>query len=305
MLMELVFLGTGGGMPTPERALPSLALRFAGHLLIFDCGEGTQRQIVSAGLGFPSSMSVFVTHLHADHYLGLGGLVATLDLLRREAPLRIYGPKGIREVVGLLIEAARLDPGFDVVTTEIGEGIVVEGREFVVEAMRTRHTVESFAYRLRERDRPGRMRVEYLESIGLPRGPLWGELQRGRPVEFGGRTIRPEEAVDPPRRGRIVVYSGDTLPFEGMVEFARGADVLVHESSFDSSLRGKALEDMHSTAADAAEIALRAGVRKLVLYHLSSRYRGRWEVLLEEARRTFPDVILPSDLQRLEVPFDR
>ena len=129
--MELVFLGTGGGMPTPERALPSLAVRFAGHLLLFDCGEGTQRQIVSAGLGFPSSMSVFVTHLHADHYLGLGGLVATLDLLRREAPLRIYGPKGIGDVVEMLIDAARLDPGFDVVTVEVREGIVTEEKEFV------------------------------------------------------------------------------------------------------------------------------------------------------------------------------
>jgi len=182
---------------------------------------------------------------------------------------------------------------------------VTEEKEFVVEALRTRHTVESFAYRLRERDRPGKMRVEYLESIGLPRGPLWGELQRGRAVVFGGRTITPEEAVDPPRKGRVVVYSGDTMPFDGMVEFARNADVLVHESSFDSSLRARALEDMHSTAADAAEMALRAGVRKLVLYHLSSRYRRRWEVLLEEARRIFPEVILPSDLQRLEVPFDR
>ncbi len=305
MLMELVFLGTGGGMPTPERALPSLAVRFAGNLFIFDCGEGTQRQIVSAGLGFPSSMNVFVTHLHADHYLGLGGLVATLDLLRREAPLRIFGPRGTREVVEMLIEAARLDPGFDVVVTEVAEGIVMEGKEFVVEALRTRHTVESFAYRLREKDRPGRMRVEYLESIGLPRGPLWGELQRGKPVEFMGRVIRPEEAVDPPRRGRVVVYSGDTMPFDGMVDFARNADVLVHESSFDSSLRAKAIEDMHSTAADAAEIALRAGVRRLVLYHVSSRYRGRWEVLLEEARRIFPDTVLPSDLERLEVPLDR
>jgi len=305
LLMELVFLGTGGGMPTPERALPALAVRFAGSVLLFDCGEGTQRQMVSAGLGFPSSMFVFVTHLHADHYLGLAGLVATLDLLRREAPLRVFGPRGTGEVVARLLEAARLEPGFDVVVTEVGEGVVMEEREFVVEALRTRHTVESYAYRLRERDRPGRMRVEFLESIGLPRGPLWGELQRGRPVEFRGRVIRPEEAVDPPRRGRVVVYSGDTMPFEGMVSFAKGADVLVHESSFDSSLKSRAMEDMHSTAADAAEIALRAGVRKLVLYHVSSRYRGRWEVLLEEARRVFPDVILPSDLDRLEVSLNR
>ncbi|MEN3048205.1 MAG: ribonuclease Z [Candidatus Caldarchaeales archaeon] len=300
-MMRLTFVGTGGGMPTPERALPSLAVRFAGSLLIFDCGEGTQRQLLNAGLGFPESTHVFITHLHADHYLGVAGLIATMDLLRREAPLFVHGPEGTGESLELLLRGARLNPGFDVVVREVGEGEVMSARDFVVEAIWSRHTVPSLSYRLRERDRPGRMNVELLESIGLPKGPLWGELQRGKSVVYGGRTIRPEEAVGPPRRGRVVVYSGDSAPFEGMVEFARGADVLVHESTYDSSLRSKAEEDLHSTAADAATIASRAGVKLLVLYHLSSRYRGRWNLLLEEARSVFPNVLLPWDLQSIEV----
>lgn len=288
-------------MPTPERALPSLAIRFGGSLFVFDCGEGTQRQLMAAKLGFPSSTHVFVTHLHADHYLGLAGLIATMDLSRRETPLHVYGPSGIRDSLELLLLGSRINPSFEVVVKEVGAGEVMSGRDFVIDAIWTNHTVPSLAYRLRERDRPGKVDVGFLESIGLPKGPLWGELQRGRTVVYRGRTIRPDEAVGPPKRGRSVVYSGDSAPFAGMVEFARGADVLVHESTYDRSLKSKAEEDLHSTAADAATIAMTAGVKLLVLYHLSSRYRGRWEILLNEARSVFPNVILPEDLQSIDV----
>lgn len=301
--MRLTFVGTGGGMPTPERGLPSLAIRFGGSLLILDCGEGTQRQLMAAKLGFPSSTHVFITHLHADHYLGLAGLIATMDLSKREAPLYVYGPPGIRESLEHLLLGSRLDPGFQVVVREVGEGEVLNARDFVIDAIWTTHTVPSLAYRLREKDRPGKVNVELLESIGLPKGPLWGELQRGKEVVYGGRTIRPDAAVGPPKKGRSVVYSGDSAPFQGMVEFARGADVLVHESTYDQSLKSRADQDLHSTAKDAATIAAKANVKLLVLYHLSSRYRGRWGVLLEEANSVFPNVLLPEDLQSIDVPY--
>lgn len=301
--MSVAFLGTSGGMPTKKRGLTSIAIRFSGSLLILDCGENTQRQLLQAELGFPLDTRIFITHLHADHILGLPGVIYTLGMLGREAPLFIYGPRGTKEAVEALLAAGRGAVTFDVIVKEVGEGTVHSDRDFVVEAARASHTVEALAYRLRERERPGKMNVEYLERVGLPRGPLWGRLQRGEEVVYKGRVIRPEEAVGPPRPGRCVVYSGDTRPSRVIAEFASGADVLIHDSTFDESLRKKAEEDGHSTAREAAETARDAGAALLVLIHISPRYDGREEVLLQEAKSVFPNVIIPSDLESIDVPY--
>ncbi|MEM0482115.1 MAG: ribonuclease Z [Nitrososphaerota archaeon] len=296
-------MGTSGGMPTPHRALPSVAVRFAGSLLVFDCGESTQRQLLSSGLGLPSELRIFVTHRHADHLLGIPGVLYTLSMMGREDPVVIFGPKSACEVIGNLLEALETEVGFDVEINPVGPGLVYQGRGFRVEAVEALHSAEAICYRLLENERPGRMRVEYLESLGLPRGPLWGRLQRGEPVEYQGRVIRPEEAVDPPRRGRKIVYTGDTRYSEKIVEFAHRADLLIHDATFDQSLSDRAVEEGHSTASEAATAALQAQARTLALFHISPRYHGKEEALLNEARKIFPNTILPKDLERVEIHY--
>jgi len=290
-------------MPSPLRVLPSVAIRFAGELLIFDCGESAQRQLLASGLGLPRGLRIFITHRHADHLLGVPGVLYTLGMLGREEKVTIYAPHTAGRVVERLLDALEADVGFPVEVNPAAPGTVYRGRGFRVEAAPSDHTTESLSYAVIEDDRPGRMRVEFLEGVGLPRGPLWGELQRGREVEFRGRVIRPDEAVGPPRRGRKVVYTGDTRYSEAVVKFARMADLLIHEASFDQSLTDRAQEEGHSTAADAATAALQAQARLLALIHISPRYHGREEVLLNEARRIFPNTILPNDLDRLEVSY--
>ncbi|MEM1677066.1 MAG: ribonuclease Z, partial [Nitrososphaerota archaeon] len=297
-------LGTGGGIPSVTRGLPSIALNFLGELILFDCGESTQRQMMKAGVGFKRKFKIFLTHLHGDHVLGLPGLLYTLSMLDRRDPILIIGPPGTREYVKMF-EATRYGRvSFQIYVREVsGEGVVDEGRNYVVEALRVDHTVESYAYRFREKERVGKMNVEYLESIGLPRGPLWGKLQRGESVEWMGKVIRPEDAVGPPRPGRIIVYTGDTAPNDRIAEFAKDADVLIHDSTFDSSYEKEALEQGHSTARQAALIARKAGVKRLYLFHLSPRFEKNPRKLLEEALEIFPESYLAEDLLSYEVPY--
>ena len=301
--MRLTFLGTGGGVPSISRGLPAIAISFAGDLLLFDCGESTQRQMMKAGVGFKSRMTIFLTHVHGDHSLGIPGLIYTLSMLGRRAPLRIIGPRGTLEYMEKILELRVGAINFEVEVMEVGEGVVYEARDYVVEATWSEHTIPTLTYMLREKDRPGRMKVKYLEGIGLPRGPLWGRLQRGEVVEWRGRKITPEDAMGPPRPGRKIVYTGDTRPSERIVEFAKGADVLIHDATFGSEFEEEAAEQGHSTATQAARIARQASVRRLYLFHISPRYEGRSEQLLREAREIFPYTYLPEDLETYEIPY--
>ena len=301
-VMRLTFLGTGGGVPSLKRGLPSIAINFSGELILFDCGESTQRQMMKAGVGFKRKLIIFLTHLHGDHVLGLPGLLYTLSMLDRKDPVKIIGPKGTIEFVKSLLSLKTGKIRFDVYVGEASEGLVYESKEYVIEAVEADHTVPALAYRLREKDRPGKMKVEYLESIGLPRGPLWGKLQRGEEIEFKGRIIRPEEAMGPPRPGRKIVYTGDTRPSQRIIEFARDADVLIHDATLGPEFEEEAAEEGHSTVNQAAEVALKAGVKRLYLFHISPRYEGREDTLLLEARKIFPESYLAEDLLKYEVP---
>jgi ribonuclease Z len=302
-VMRLTFLGTGGGIPSISRSLPSIAVTCSGELILFDCGEGAQRQMMKAGTGFKQRLTVLLTHLHGDHIFGLPGLIYTLSMLDRRHPLRIIGPRGTRDFVEALLSIRFGKLSYEIEVREIDGGMAYESRDFVVEATDASHTVKSLAYRLRERDRPGRMKVEILEKLGVPRGPLWGKLQHGEPIEFSGRRIKPEEVVGSPRRGRIIVYTGDTRPSDEVAEFSRGADILIHDATFGSEFEEDAARQGHSTARQAAEIALRAGVERLYLFHISPRYEGNEEKLLMEARQVFPSTYLAEDLLSVEVPF--
>ncbi len=301
-LMRVTFLGTGGGVPSISRSLPSIAISYSGELILFDCGEGAQRQMMRAGTGFKQKLTIFLTHLHGDHILGLPGLIYTLSMLDRRHPLRIIGPRGTRNFLEVLFSIRFGKLGYEIEVREIDGGVAYESRDFFVEAVDASHTVKSLAYRFRERNRPGKMKVEVLEKLGVPRGPLWGRLQRGETIEFSGRIIRPEEAVEPPRRGRTIVYTGDTRPSDEIAEFSRGADILIHDATFGSEFEEDAVKEGHSTARQAAEIALKAGVGRLYLFHISPRYEGSEERLLMEARQIFPNTHLAEDLLSIEVP---
>jgi len=302
--LKVVFLGTGGSMPTQSRGSSATAVKRMGEVILFDCGEGTQSRIVAARLGFRRPMHVLISHLHGDHVLGLPGLLQSMTLLRRERRLDIYGPKGLVEFIEAFTSTLGA-PTFPTYVHEIaGAGTVYSGPEYRLLAVEADHDGECWSYALEEHPRPGRFHPEAARRLGVPEGPLWKRLQNGEDVALEeGRVVRPYEVVDPPRRGRKLVYSGDTRPNGALVEMAEGADVLIHEATFDDSLMERADEDGHSTAGQAAEIALKAGAEVLVLTHISSRYPDTG-VLLEQARAVFPETIVAEDMMDLEVPLE-
>lgn len=302
MSLRVVFLGTAGSIPTPERGLPAIALLRKGELILFDCGEGTQRQMIRAKVGLHRKTKVFVTHMHGDHVLGLPGVLQTMSLLDRERKLEIYGPPGIEDFVEAMRRTVEFKLTFPVETFETDAGVVCEEKEYKVRAVWADHGTPSLAYALTEVPRPGRFHPERARSLGVPEGPLWSELQHGRVVKLsGGKTVKPEEVVGLPRPGRKIVYSGDTRHSEALVKLAEGADLLIHEATFDDELQDRAHEDGHSTPSQAARVAKEAEAKRLVLTHLSSRYRDP-SVLLEQARKVFANVSVAEDFMKIDVP---
>ena len=287
-------------MPTQGRSSSSVAVRRKGEIILFDCGEGAQRQMVTARIGFRRPTRVFISHLHGDHVLGLPGLIQTMTLLQRERPLHIYGPGGLAGFIEAFSSVLG-DPGFTIKIYEIlGGGVVFEGPEYNVIAVEADHDGQSWSYVLDERPLPGRFHPERAVELGVPEGPLWKRLQQGEDVVMGdGKLVRSEDVVEPPKRGLKIAYSGDTRPTGNLVEAAVGADVLIHEATFDDSLEDKAAENGHSTATQAAEIAKAAGAGMLILTHISSRYPDEG-VLLEQARKIFSNTRVAEDLMEIE-----
>jgi ribonuclease Z len=299
--LKVVFLGTSGSMPTPERGSSSVALCLGRSVVLLDCGEGTQRQMVAAHMGFSRVKLILVTHLHGDHVLGVPGLLQSMTLQRREEPLDVYGPRGIHAFLQGVSDTLG-GPGFPVTVHEIAEdGVVLEAKGYTVEACKSDHRLESWSYAVIERSKPGRFHPEKAARLGVPKGIIWKRLQDGEDVEIGDTTIKSSDVVDPPRPGRKVVYSGDTRPSDDVAKLATGADLLIHESTFGEDLVERAAEDGHSTASQAAGIALKAGAKMLILTHISGRYSDA-APLLEEARRIFPNSGVAVDLLEIDVP---
>jgi ribonuclease Z len=304
--MQVTFLGTSGAVPTTERNPSAVLLRREGERMLFDCGEGTQRQMMRFGTGFTVSQ-IFVTHLHGDHVLGIPGLLQTLDFNEREEPLAIHAPHGTRSRIEDLITATGNRPSYPLRIHQVAPGDTVLDREdYEVRAFETDHRTKSVGYALVEDDRKGRFDREKAENeLGLPPGPEYSKLHDGQAVEHDGRTIEPEEVVGPPRPGRRVVYTGDTAPTAATVEAAENADLLIHEATFGEDRRERAGKTGHTTAKQAAELANRAGAKRLALTHISTRYAGRGHELESQAREVFTGeaAFVADDGMEVEVPF--
>lgn len=301
--MQVTLLGTSAAVPTVDRNVAALMVQRDGELLLFDCGEGTQRQMMRYGAGFTVD-DVFITHYHADHTLGIPGLLRTMGLQGRTATLRLHGPRGAQRQLGALVALGMDRPRFAVEIFELRAGDVMPRGDYDLVVGEAAHKGDCLAYAIVERERLGRFDPDKARDFGIPEGPLWGRIHRGETVTLpDGTTVSPDELVGATRPGRRLVYTGDTAPSEAINTLARNADLLIHEATFGSDERERARETAHSTAADAATVARDAGVLRLVLTHISARYTREAPELLAEARAIFPQTEVGRDGMGIGVPY--
>ncbi|MDQ3209261.1 MAG: ribonuclease Z [Gemmatimonadota bacterium] len=302
-MLSITFLGTSAATPTIERNVAGMAVQRKGETLLFDCGEGNQRQMMRYGVGF-AFREIFFSHYHADHFLGVTGLLRTMGLQDRTLPVTLYGPRGAQRILGAAINLGIERNKFPVEIVEVKPGDRLARDEYEIEVFETEHRADTVGYALVEHIRLGRFNPDKALELGIPEGPFWGQLHKGQMVTLpDGRIVGPADLVGPPRPGRRLVYSGDTRPHLSVVEASRGADLLVHEATFGGDEMERARETGHSTAAEAARVALDAGVRRLVLTHISSRYNRDAAELLAEARAVFPETVIARDGMTVDVPY--
>jgi ribonuclease Z len=299
MDLEVTFLGTGASAPSARRSTAAVLVARGGDRLLFDCGEGTQRQMQKS-IGLTQVDEIYLTHFHADHMMGLPGLLKTYELTDRETPLRVFGPPGLKELFTVLRPLiGRLRYPLELGEMKAGER--VEHDDYVVEAYEAAHNVRAFGWALVEDDRPGRFDPEVAKELGVREGPDFARLQRGEEVEGSKGTVNPDQVMGKTREGRIVVITGDTAPSPQTVAAAADADLLIHDASFAEEDAQRAAETGHSTLGQAAAVAAEAHVRLLALVHISARYHvGK---VLDEAREVFPKCVAPRDFDQIVVPF--
>ncbi|MBI2597657.1 MAG: ribonuclease Z [Candidatus Diapherotrites archaeon] len=300
--LKLVFLGTAASVPTKERNLSAVALKHLGEWLLFDCPEGTQRQMMTAGVSYLKIRYIFISHFHADHFLGLPGMLATMSIHQRDYPITIFGPKGIRQRVGQAIDLSMLKINFEVRCKEVKKGTIVDEEKFLVRAFPLKHEVPCYGYSFREADKLGEFSREKALTLQIPEGPLWGKLQKGEAVKIGLKTFKPEQVMDlsKGRRGRKVSVIFDTRPDKEYFNEIKESDVLVHEATFLQELASRAIQTKHSTAKEAGAVAAQTRCKKLVLTHISARNKEE-QKLENEARQEFADVTVAKDLMEIKL----
>lgn len=301
-MVRVTFLGTAASRPTVGRNVSSILIAREGELLMFDCGEGTQRQMMRYATGFTVN-DIFFTHMHADHFLGVIGLLRTMGLQGREEPMYLYGPVGSQEILHEAVHLGVERVPFEIVIKELEADEAVERNGYDIVAYKTQHGIRSLGFAMVEHERLGRFNLDRARELGVPEGPMFGKLHRGESVEVDGRTITPGDVVGPSRPGRRVVYTGDTRPSKHTVDIAREADLLIHDTTFGEEEAERAQQTDHSTAREAADVARQANVVKLALTHISSRYAEDPRALEREARHVFKNCFVAQDGMVVEVPF--
>jgi ribonuclease Z len=300
--MELIFLGTSSAIPTKYRNHASIALKAFGEVFLFDCGEGTQRQMSCLKLSPMKIKKIFITHLHGDHILGLPGIIQSMGFRGRTEPLYIYGPPGIFKIKEALYNFGYFSMDFEIILTELSEGTIIETEEYKIECARTEHNVLNYSYALCEKKKPRFLKDKAIE-LGLVPGPDFNRLHQGKTVKIGEKIITPKQVLGEPRNGIKIVYSGDTRPCDAMVKLASDADILIHESTFEEKDNDKAIKTCHSTSKDAAEIAEKACAKKLILTHISTRYKNA-DSFKKSAQNIFKNTVVSKDFMVLEVKSD-
>ena len=297
--MKLVFLGTSAAQPTVERGMTCICLVLDKEILMFDAGEGAQIAFQKAKLGWNKKMKILVTHLHGDHCVGILGLLQTMSLQNRTEPLEIFGPPGIEEFLATNLKILNFGLTFPVKIMRIKKGFVLEDPLYAIYACEAEHSIQAYSYLFSENDRPGKFYPEKAKELGVPEGNLWRELQNGNEITVNGRTVKPSDVMGEKRKGIKIGISGDTRPTKSLEEFFTGCDYITFDSTYSDKLRDKAIENYHSTAKEAAELAKKAKVSNLILTHFSARYEDADE-LVTEAKAVHGSVIAAKDL--LEIP---
>lgn len=299
--MEIIFLGTSSAVHSKERNHPSIALKAFGDVMLFDCGEGAQRQMLHTKVSPMKISKIFISHFHGDHILGLPGLLQSLGLQDRKEKMTIYGPRGLNKVRDAIYSFGYCKIDYPVEFIEIGSQIIEETDEYIIRSQMVRHNVPSLAYSIEEKKKPRFLREKAIE-LGVPVGPAFGRLHNGEEIEVNGKIIKPEQVLGEPRKGIKITYSGDTRPCEEMIEFAKDSTILIHESTFSVQDEENAEEHGHSTAADAAFIAKQSDSRELILTHISTRYNGDFsKILLKEAKEIFENTKIANDFMNIEL----
>ena len=304
MQLYIHFLGTGGSWPSVDRNVSSIAIKRGPEVLLFDCGEGTQRQLQRSKVSYMQVSKVFISHFHGDHFLGLPGFFQTIQLNERKEPLHIFGPRGITKLVQQLLDLGYFAPSYPIHVKEVGDGDILRFDGYSIKALDVCHNVPCLAYCFEEDSRPGKFHKKKALGLGIPEGPLFNKLQKGLDIKIEGKKITSSDVMGKSRPGRKITITGDTKPCEKLIDFAKKSDVLIHDSTFDSSIEAKANEYGHSTAQQAAQIAKKAGVKKLFLVHISPRYK-EGKLLEEDAKKVFEKSYVTHDFMEIEVLYRR
>jgi ribonuclease Z len=299
--MQVIVLGTGAALPTPDRSTSATAVLYEGEMLLFDCGEGTQLQLRKAGLRHGRLSRIFITHMHGDHVIGIMGLLMTMELSGRERPIELFGPPALADYVATSAQLLSTGFRYPIIFHEARPGTVCQAETYTIECLPLNHRIPTYGYALQEHDKPGTFDVMRAEALGIPKGPLYGCLQRGQPVTLpDGRIIQPHDVLGPPKRGRRIAYCLDTRPCPEAASLARDADVLLYDSTLAPGAEQEAAEKGHSTSRQAAVLAKEAGAKRLVLTHISSRYTNARELLMG-LEGLHDDIVVARDLMQLSV----